>query len=216
MKNRFVFLTILLLSLVFRLSAEAQFSLKPSPLPACKSFLLTEIGYYFRVSSFPEELSFYKHHSYFTSNVGLMINLNSRFSLGAANFLGLDNDGNVRWGAKARARRWFGAETSAELALGINFADSRSYYERPAFSGELTLNLRDLLIFNVLIEVANYKIPEYAVYEPYGLLGYNKGTDTAIYTGIKTGRKVGLIANVGVAVAYAVLIGIYALSGGSD
>ncbi len=209
MRNNILFSIVLLSLLIFPLLAEAQFSLKPSPLPTCKTFLLTEIGYYYRVSSFPEELSWYKHHSYFTSNVGLMMNLSSKFSIGAANFVGIDDDGQLRWGAKARARRWFGPEKSADLSLGLNFADSRGYYDMPAITGELSLNLRDLIIFNILVEVASYKIDQYADYEPYELLGTKKGSDVGIYTGIKTGRKPGLIANIGIALVGAVVLGLW-------
>jgi hypothetical protein len=217
MKKNVLFPMILLLSLVFPLPAKAQFSLKPSPLPTCKAFLLTEIGYYYRVSSFPEDLyPDYKHHSYFTSNIGLMMNLSSKFSIGAANFVGIDNGHEIRWGAKVRARRWFGPEKSADLSLGLNFADSRTYYDKPAFSGELSLNLRDQLIFNILVEVGsyNYELFETAYYDSYEQVSsiIKKGSDVGIYTGIKTGRNVGLIAHIAGALIGAAILGVYLLT----
>ena len=83
------------------------------------------------------------------------------------------------------------------------------------FSGELSLNLRDLLILNILVEVASYNIPEY--YEVYNggyEFRYKKGTDTGIYTGIKIGRKPGLIANIAAALTLGIIVGLYLISDG--
>jgi hypothetical protein len=213
MRNNILLSMILLLSLVFPLPAKAQFSLKPSPLPTCKTFLLTEIGYHYRINSFPEGLYFYNHRSYFTSDVGIMINLSSKYAIGMVNFFGMDNDWQIRWGVKARVRRWFGPEISADLSLGPNFADSRNHYDKPEFSGELSLNLRDLLIFNILVEVASYRIYQTADYYPWELLAIKKGSDVAIYTGIKLGSEPGRIANIAAYLAGAVYLVLYSFSG---
>jgi hypothetical protein len=190
---------------------EAQFSLKPRPSPACKTYLAAEIGYLYRITSFPEDLYFYNHRSYFTSDVGIMINLSPTYALGAANFVGMDNDGQVRWGAKARARRWFGPERSVDLSLGLNFYDSRGHYKMPGFSSALSLSLHDLFIFQVLVEVTPYQIRQWQWADslPFELLPIKKGTDVAIYTGIKAGRKPGLIANIAAAIVGAVFLGLY-------
>jgi hypothetical protein len=213
MKNKILFSMVLLSFLVFPLLAGAQFSLKPSPLPNCKTFLLTEIGYLYRVNSFPAGLYSYSHHSYSTSNVGLMINLSSKLAIGVANFVGMDNDGQFRWGVKARARRWFGQEKSADLSLGCNLWDSRDPYDKPQLSGGLSLSFRDLLIFEILVEVAPYKIRQWADYPRYEFLVIKKGSDMAIYTGIKTGRTPGLIANILAAIAGIVVGGLFLFGG---
>jgi hypothetical protein len=142
-----------------------------------------------------------------------MVNLSPKYALGVANFFGLDAGGDGRWGAKARLRRWFGHDNSVDLSLGLNFADSRYDFQKPGFAGELSLNLRDLLIFDVLAEVYTYKTYIYSNYPPYEVR-YRKGTDVGIFAGIKTGSTPGLIGNITVGGVFAVLFLIVAISGG--
>lgn len=193
----------------------AQYSLKPKPLPECKTFLISEVGYLYRVSSFPENIRYYKHQHYFTSNLGVMININTNFSIGATNFVGMDSDGQLRWGLKVRGRRWFGSKSSLDLAVGLNFSDTRSRFSHPAFSSGISLNFRDLFMIEILTELTSY---EYYKVNAEGVRIYPhifmKDTDLAIYTGIKTGSTPGLVGNTLAVLVVAVIFGIYIIGGG--
>jgi len=68
----------------------------------------------------------------------------------------------------------------------------------------LSTYLRD----GTLVEVASYKIYEYENADYTKPVPCKKRTDTIIYIGIKTGRELGLIANIGIGLAYALIYGI--------
>lgn len=79
--------------------AQSTLSLRPQPLPGCRSFLVTAFGFAYRVNSFAENTFILKRRHYLTSDIGVMINLNSRYALGASQFTGMEHGGENRGGS---------------------------------------------------------------------------------------------------------------------
>lgn len=181
--------------------AQSALSLKPHPLPTCRSFLVTEFGYDFRVNSFAENSFNLRRRHYFTSDLGLMVNLNSHYALGASHFIGMDNGGENRGGFKFTIRRWLNEKSSIDFSPGFLLWDTRAATEHYAFVSSLDLNIRDWFALTTHLEFVPTR--------------FQGGTDRAYYFGLKTGSYPGLILN-GVATTAAVVVGILFLSSGAD
>lgn len=207
MKAKFVLSLIVLSISLFPMLLHAQFSFVPKPLPECKTFLITEIGYAFRLSSVPEGLVERRHH--IISDSGIMVNLNSNYAVGINNFFGFESASQFRWGMRVRARRWLNNRSSIDLSLGLNFLDSRGIRKTPQFSSEVSFNFRDLANLVILLEVTDYDITR-SVWDT-GYVRYT-GKDTSLSTGLKFGRKIGLIGNIGYAIVGAVVGAIWIFS----
>lgn len=199
---------ILLLIISFLLStstlANAQFSLKPKQLPDCKTFLISEIGAFCRLTP-PAEASWHASSVYYVSNLGLMANLNNKYSLGATSYVIMHpSDPDFRFGLKARGRRWLGSNKSINLAAGIIYYNQEHPYRSPAFTGDLTLSFKDLAVLEVLMEILPYEYYRYEYSESekkYVRTGLVKGSDLVIYAGIKIGSTPGIIGHLVAAVA---------------
>ncbi len=114
---------------------QAQFRWNPKPLPACRTFPITEIGLNYRVSS--DQAT--DQQLYITSDLGFMRNLNPRYALGASNFVGFGDDSEFRGGLKPRMRRWFTNGTRIDVSPGILLWDSIWRFSRPGFTGSVDL-----------------------------------------------------------------------------
>ena len=176
-------------------------SLSPCTLPACQSFLITEFGYAYRANSFARNTFNLQRRHYFSSDLGLMRNLSSRYAAGLSQFTGLDNGGESRGGVKFVFRRWINGHSSINLAPGFLLWDTRASTKGLPFIASLDLNLRDLFILWSQLEVVRTRSPG--------------GTDRALYLGLKTGSSGGLLLNSAAGLA-AVVVAILAFSSGLD
>jgi len=119
-------IVLILCVLIIVPTAQAQFSFLPKPLPEASVFLITEIGYVYRVSqSIDEDNNFFsesRHH--YISEIGFMKNLNPHYAVGG-NFY-FENEGRSasRAGFKVRLRKWLD-RYSLDLSTGLLFWDSR-------------------------------------------------------------------------------------------
>ena len=177
---------------------NAQFSLKPKPLPDCKTFLISEIGALCRLTPL-SEASWNTSSIYYVSNIGLMANLNNKYSLGATSYVIMHpSDPDFRFGLKARGRRWLGSNKSINLAAGIIYYNQEHPYKSPAFTGDLTLSFKDLAVLEVLIEILPYEYYryEYSESEKKNVrTSLAKGSDIVIYAGLKIGSTPGIIGH---------------------
>ena len=130
-----------------------------------------------------------------------MVNLNSRYALGASHFIGMDNGAENRGGLKFTIRRWFNEKSSVDLSPGFLLWDTRAATKRFAFVSSLDVNITDWFAMTAQLEFVPTR--------------FQGGTDRASYVGLKTGSHPGLILN-GVATTAAVIVGISVLSSGTD
>lgn len=195
-------LLMILFCLLSRASfAQSSVTLIPHPLPMSRSFLLAEFGYDFRVNSFAEDTFRLKRRHYFTSELGLMVNLDSNYAFGVSHFIGIDNGGESRGGFKFAIRRWLSEKSSIDFSPGFLYWDTRATTKGYAFVNSIDINIRDWFALTTQLEFAPTR--------------FEGGTDRAYYFGLKTGSYPGLILN-GAAATTAVIVGILFLSTGAD
>ncbi|GEM_PF-1058384 len=217
-------------TLLFSSTVWAQLCLKPHPQPACRTFFITEISYNFRANSAPtrtiifppfdgvdsytlkERIFDFKRRHFFTSDLGLMTNLNARYAIGASHFIGMDNGGEFRGGFKIRVRRWLGAKSSLDLSTGMLLWNTHFNPKHPGFTAGVHFNMRDWFALTVLLESirlqpSGYLPPVQVISDPR--------SDTAFYVGVKTGSTPGLIGNA-LAAATALALGIFILTVGVE
>lgn len=111
-------------------SAPRNHCWRGQPAPACNTFVITEIGYYASLLStsvtippapgYPnperQRVAFTNHGTF---EIGVMHNRGPSSAVGATLFLGGDGHG-IRYGARARYRRWLDSEgQSLDLSSGI-------------------------------------------------------------------------------------------------
>jgi hypothetical protein len=207
MKNYFsclglVFGTFLTSSTLF---AQPCLSLKPAP--ACRSSLITEFGYSYKIPSSSKWQSTPRH--YVTSELGYIYNLNAKYGLGFTHFTGLGDDYSLRGGLKLRLRKWLNPKTSFDLSGGAILWDIEDSDFKPStFIGSASLNFSQWQAVNVMVEVSGTKPYDYS---------YFNGVDSprrnvSVYLGYKLSSKPGLVMHgitlASIGVAYAILYAI--------
>lgn len=171
------FLALSLCAFAYASNLCAQFSWKPQPLPAARTFLVTEVGYAYRLN----HESFTPGH-HLTSAVGLMRNINLKYSIGATTFVGVDTDEwNVRGGLKLRLQRWFKTRASADVGAGVLLRDAGlvSGGNPPVFVISVSGRPSNTLGFLAQLETG----------------GTGGGRDNALYLGMTVGSTPGLVIN---------------------
>jgi len=177
---------------------EGQFSMKPRPLPAARTFLVPEIGYGFRVNEYGANTFNLKRRHYFISEIALMANTGASFAVGPGTFIGMDEGGEFRAGIKLHVQRWLTPTVSVDVAPGVLFADSRGRVEMPGFMASSTLRVTEWVGLTSQFEISRP--------------GSDRSTDYAFYLGAKLGSVPALIANALGAVV-AVVGGVLILTG---
>ena len=113
---------------------QAQDCFRGQPLPTCKWFGITELGYAYRIDQ-----PLLPDREYFTLALGVMANLDERSAVGGTAFLRLGTSG---WGFKSRYRRWLSHGFSLEASPGILLHEFRG--ERATgFTGDVAVNFKD-------------------------------------------------------------------------
>ena len=97
-------------------SAEGNACFQPRPMPACRSFWITEFGVQWFVSQPPGVND--KRRWLATWEVGWMRNRTSNDAVGGSVFVAA-NDNAFRSGVRARYRRWTGGETAVDVSPGL-------------------------------------------------------------------------------------------------
>jgi hypothetical protein len=111
------------------------------PLPQCKTFWITEVGYYHRaigggaIQDFPSGV-FRRPDldDHFKWELGRMSNRSQRSAVGGALFFG-GGGSNWRFGVDGRYRRWLGGRSSLDLSAGPLGVVTRSPYSQPSTRG---------------------------------------------------------------------------------
>jgi hypothetical protein len=102
-------------------AAHAQTCFPGRPLPSCRSFPVTEIGYAHRLDKTPLRTGGEPQVHYLNGEVGWMFNRSPRLALGGTFFAGalVDYAFEFRPGLKARARYWISPHTGLDLGAGV-------------------------------------------------------------------------------------------------
>jgi hypothetical protein len=189
-------------------SGGKSLSWRGHPLPECKSFLITEFAFLWRLAENTDSRrSLPQDRWYGAWELGWMRNINPKFALGGTVYAGADNDG-ARLGLKARGRWWINRVVGLDLSSGILIAGIEEEVENyPGFTSQLGLNFGDWASLVTQVEV----IPlEYIEYPPFSTVPEKKsGTETAWYAGLKLGSYPGTIGGIGSVVVAGIVAALF-------
>ncbi|MDX1702024.1 MAG: hypothetical protein R3250_15465 [Melioribacteraceae bacterium] len=159
--------------------AKAQFSFTAKRLQEARIFLLTDFGYKYRLNTIEYDCGFgfckYRSHRHDAiSEVGVMYNLNEKYSVGAnlTTTFGFDSDDAWNGFIKLRLRRWISKDFSVDVAPGIRLFGDHQY------TASADLRYKNWLIFTVRAETVDFG-----------------ETHVPIYVGIKAGDLPGAISH---------------------
>jgi hypothetical protein len=171
------------------------------PLPECTTFWITEVGYYHRAfgggsiqpvpPDFPGRLDLDNHFSW---ELGRMSNRSLRSAVGGTILIGGGGSG-LRFGVKARYRRWLSERSALDLSAGALGVVTRLPYSQPSprgygITGDVAVGWKDWAAINVRADAVRGE-------------GRNAA---AVYSGIRLGSYPAIIATAGVAAIVALLI----------
>jgi hypothetical protein len=178
------------------------------PMPRCKTFWLTEFGYYHRalgtgfIQDF-ETASFDRPDldNHYAWDIGFMSNRSPLTAIGGTVHLGADGSG-VRIGLKGRHRRWIAGNGVMDVSAGVLRAGIRAPYpelNEAAYgvTGDVALGWRDWAALTVRADV---------------LRGDGR-TVSALYGGVRLGSYPAIVGTVAAAAYLALLL--FAYGGGT-
>lgn len=191
--------------------------LQGAPRPSCRSFWLVELQASTalmapRYESSDPNIRFHPDTGgeQYEWNLGHMANLDDRWALGATVSLGSGVD-DIFTGTRARLRRWLGTSASLELEVGLarSNANHNWYPDQTGLSTGLRLNILDY--GSAFVRYDGFGEPELTP------LPYDRGAEGSqhfLRGGVGLGGKAALAGTGVVVVAYMVLWGLFAASGG--
>jgi hypothetical protein len=197
-------------------AGEAQVAcFRGRPLPACKSFWIVEMQgstpllqtERFTYIDQTTQLRNDTFGSVLEWNLGHMVNLGERYAIGGVLTAGTGNT-DLLTGLKLRARRWMGRHVSVELEAGL-LRSNASDTQFPGVHGgtaDVRLNIRDQGSFYVRWDVLDLPEESYPGYSSYYDPG---GTHHGFSVGVGLGSVPALAGTGGLALLYAVLLGLY-------
>lgn len=132
-------------------TTERRVCFRGRPLPRCRRYWVTEMGYSRRLTSSASRGG--EGAWYVTAELGHAWNLDTRHALGGTLFFGFDDDGS-RWGLRPRVRRVITGGLAVELAPGVLLAGSDRVEPRfPGFSGQVSVDFGNLFAVTTQLEV---------------------------------------------------------------
>ncbi|KPK80247.1 MAG: hypothetical protein AMS25_09580 [Gemmatimonas sp. SM23_52] len=152
------------------------------PLPTCRVFAITEIGFGAKLTREPFT------HGLASADLGLMVNLSQDYALGGSLYVGFEDftdPGYWRFGIKARVRRWLTPWLSLDVAPGImGYSGEVGDGSDLTFTSQISLSFRDQLVLTTQLE--------YLRYEDYGRVldayaGLRFGSQPAVAAALLSG-----------------------------
>lgn len=173
-----------------------------NPLPQCKTFWITEVGYYHRAfggGSLQQSVppGAYRRpdlYNHFAWELGRMSNRGPRAAVGGTLLIGGGGSG-FRYGVKGRYRRWVGERSSLDVSAGPLGVVTRSQYSEPRISGYgitggVALGWKDWAAVTVNADAVRGQ-------------GRNAG---ALYGGVRLGSYPAIVATAGIAAYIGLLL----------
>ena len=142
---------------------------------------------------------------YLTGDIGLMANMNKRYSIGVTGFLGGVENGS-RFGIKPRFRVWLQNKISVELSPGILLSGGDNSYDPqfPGFTGHLAFNFADFGALTLQLDLIPYEKSR-RVGSGRGRL-IETGNDISLYGGFKFGSYFGILGGFATLILYGVAL----------
>jgi hypothetical protein len=170
------------------------------PLPACRSFWITEASYVARVTSNGDIYTNEFERLSASLELGHLVNVSPKVAVGAS--VSADVVSGLTLGIRTRMRYWVNPSTALDFAPGLLVAGVPG---PPRFTADLSLMYQD----RIGITLRSFVLPT-ARYFPDG--GFTTGNRFVLYGGLKLGSKFGLLGAAADALALALAIGAYAIA----
>jgi len=194
-------------------NASPGLKFRGQPLPYCKAYIIAEFSYLTRLNTKPKIGLHETGKWYLTGDLGLMINVNRKWSVGSVFAFGGDDDSG-RFGFMPRVRRWLTNPEMGKSAIRLDLTagpllsitDNYLNPSTPGWMANVSLNFHDWFALTAQMEIIKYKWATYVHTTGYDW-HYETGSDTDVawYIGAKGVSYGGLIG-------LAVFVGIYAIS----
>jgi hypothetical protein len=178
---------------------SAQTCFPGRPLPGCRSFPITEIGYAHRLDKTPFATGGEPQVHYFNAEVGWMFNRSPRLAIGGTVFAGalVDYAFEFRPGVRARVRYWIDPRTGVDLGAGlvVGRTPASGTFNSPdehrlGGAGHVGLSFHDAAI--LILEVEYLRNPVDRDLAAYA--GARIGSRPAMWTTLIVGPLLGLLA----------------------
>ncbi len=156
--------------------------------PACCSYWVTDAGIGVFTSSFN-----YRNSSnvMLFGDLGYMVNLNEKTSLGGT-FFGATDEDRARAGVRFRYRRWLSDKTTLDFSPGLLFLGGHANAEAfwPAFivTGHISYNSR----INGYVGMEFFRVKSYTSFLPYGVTPSGKSNESSFFVGAGLGQEAGM------------------------
>jgi len=178
-------------------TVSAQTCFPGRPLPACRSFPITELGYAHRLDKTPLVTGGDPQVHYFNSEVGWMFNRSPRLAIGGAFFAGalVDYAFEFRPGVKGRVRYWINDRTGLDVGAGVVVGRTPADRtigapdeHRLGVAGHVGLSFHDAALLILHVE----HLPNPADRNMVGYLGARVGSKPGAWTALIVGPLLGL------------------------
>jgi len=190
------------------------------PLPACRSFLITEFGLNRALAGRPRDAKLWC----VTGELGIMSNVSPHDALGGTLLVEFDDNGN-RVGLKARYRRWLAGsggqarQMSVEVSGGLFFDGSDRYvdFDEACADGWNGRCWRERMIqYPSPVAAVQFNLADWiSVANQVEWIRLDRGESTwAAYAGIRLGSYAGVVGGLGAAAATAIALAAWSASGG--
>jgi len=174
------------------------------PLPACRTFWITEAAYVARLTSQGDVVSNSFENVSASLELGHLVNVSPKVAVGAS--LSANVVSGVTLGVRPRVRYWLNPTTSLDFAPGLLVAGVPG---PPRFTADLSLMTQDKVGFTL----QSFVLPT-ATYDPSG--GVTTGSRFVLYGGLKLGSKLGLIGAALDVLVVGIAIGTYLVACGTS
>lgn len=199
----------------------AELLFRGRPLPACRSFLITEFGLNRVLTGGPRDAEPWC----VTGEFGLMGNVSPRDALGGTLLVEFDDNGN-RVGLKARHRRWLAGpggqarQMSVEVSGGLFFKGSDRYddfYETCADGRERTCWRERMIQYPSPVTAVQFNLADWvSLASQIEWIRLDHGESTwAAYAGIRLGSYAGVVGSLGAVAATAIALAAWSSNGGT-
>ncbi len=168
-----------------QLSSGCKHCFNAKRFPACCSYWVTDIGIGAFTSSYSDP---YSSHMMLFADLGYMVNLNEKTSIGGTLFGASDED-RSRAGVRFRYRRWLNDNTTLDLSPGILVLGDDA---GPGLITTANISYNSRISAYAGMEIFRIEYYTYNFFPPYDV-SYGKSTETSFFAGAGVGQEAGIV-----------------------